>query len=472
MSVSTTAAFYQLTLNCQLVWQFGVLLLTGQPLYKKTCSSVITKPSWLSVSSIMFLHNHRQTIFTLQIILLGFVVLCLRISGTVTIPSVIQLLAASTFAIYHLVETAMTSRHGEYPIMYALWALYFFNDEYVDGALLGIAVNFVFAAGLSKLSIGGIKWVSPVTMSTYFSVYRNSNSFLTRPLMPNLNKYMARHDEYMTGVSIFTLVLECVVVPGSLFMPSHWRPIVAAIMVLMHVGIAVTMSLQVGLVFLSTFPIYIMGFQSDGVEPWTGQNIGPWITALIIGLLPFFLLVIQFLQHQLFHQNCFPNMILPEDWPLSAISLFMWSGESAGIMHRLLMTLDTRMVFATSATLSAGDIVGRKVIQHDNSTWAWNQCFQVANSIQKDPVVHCCRMRSIGFTQLKGGNSLLKTFFMLQDNQACNSKTEDFVKQTENWLQSEKRLLEAHTGHFLSFAFMVRIDSNMRVVEVLLRGSK
>ena len=80
-------------------------------------------------------------------------------------------------------------------------------------------------------------------------------------------------------------------------------------MALMHVGIALAMSLRVGVVFLTTLPGYVLGFSC------AAPLLSPaWLLALAVGALPTALALAR-------------GAPLPEAWPLSPIALFMWSGE-------------------------------------------------------------------------------------------------------------------------------------------------
>jgi hypothetical protein len=64
--------------------------------------------------------------------------------------------------------------------------------------------------------------------------------------------------------------------------------------------------------------------------------------------------------------------LLPDDWPCSALSLFMWSGEQADAISRNLMTGDLRVVLATAAPDGRGagqsnkddDLLGLPVLYH------------------------------------------------------------------------------------------------------------
>ena len=77
----------------------------------------------------------------------------------------------------------------------------------------------------------------------------------------------------------------------------------------MHIGIATIQSLEVGLVFVSTLPTYLVGFACDA-------TIGSpaWTLAATIALVPSL-------------TSLLVNTPIPESWPWTSVSLFMWNGD-------------------------------------------------------------------------------------------------------------------------------------------------
>jgi hypothetical protein len=122
----------------------------------------------------------------------------------------------------------------------------------------------------------------------------------------------------------------------------------------MHVGIAVTMSARVGLIFVTSLPAYTIGFSCTA--PVASAT---WMVAAVIGLMPT-------ATAALFRRR------LPENWPSSPISLFMFSAPQvlcavgmhaelqvppdpmrsaqASAMLRLFMNGDTRLVLSAEVT--------------------------------------------------------------------------------------------------------------------------
>jgi hypothetical protein len=106
-------------------------------------------------------------------------------------------------------------------------------------------------------------------------------------------------------------------------------------MVAMHLGIALLMSLRVGLVFFTTLPTYLIGFRCASL-PGSPE----WLCAVCLGIGPSLAALLS-------------QKLLPDQWPSSSISLFMWSGAQADALARHLMTGDTRIVMCTDAALAA-----------------------------------------------------------------------------------------------------------------------
>ena len=183
-------------------------------------------------------------------------------------------------------------------------------------------------------------------------------------------------------------------------------------MILMHAGIFLFMSKQVGLVFCTTLPTYLMGFSCQA-------KVGtqPWFLAVAISLVPSLA--------SLF----FRRELLPENWPFSAVSLFMWSGDQAKKIGTTLMTENTRVVLGTA---DLANIVGLPVLHHG----------VVANPTQSNgAAVHDSVLRVIGFTLLHS-----------------ELKKKPFLPAVRNFLIQHQRLFELSNGKPLTQAWMVEID--------------
>ena len=90
-------------------------------------------------------------------------------------------------------------------------------------------------------------------MSTYLAAYHASKT--SKPVSRKLNRLLSR-PLFATAIGLGTLVLECVLIPMTLLCPPLLRSLMGTYgMVALHIGIAMGMSLRVGLVFLTTLPV-------------------------------------------------------------------------------------------------------------------------------------------------------------------------------------------------------------------------
>ena len=111
MSFLIANSFYLWQFVCSLLWWIFVYGSKKIPLYKICSGSVCTRPSWLPKSILLWLHEFKAEIFlsTLPTLLLAGLT-------SIRLPSVISV------TLYHLLETSVTGRHGEYPLLYNIWA--------------------------------------------------------------------------------------------------------------------------------------------------------------------------------------------------------------------------------------------------------------------------------------------------------------------------------------------------------------
>ena len=123
-------AFYELQFFSTLCWHILVLLASGKTLDDVAHSSVFTRPSWIPVSTLHYLHGRsiRKCLFLLPLFSLG--------AGALTDNSepslLLRIAVATTVSLYHLVETSSTNRHGEFPLLYNVWAYFLLLDFNTD----------------------------------------------------------------------------------------------------------------------------------------------------------------------------------------------------------------------------------------------------------------------------------------------------------------------------------------------------
>jgi hypothetical protein len=364
--------------------------------------------------------------------------------------------AAFAVALYHLLETASTQRHGEFPFLYNAFAMLIPDSRYASAVSMGIGIHFVISSGTCKMVIGGARsWCHPETMRTYLEVYGESKG--APPISKSLNRWLRNHDWATIAISVGTLLLECVAVPATLLLPPQHRWVTCLAMVCMHIGIAIVMSFPVGLAFFTVLPSYLVGFSSADLNCVVGAP--QWYVALLVGLGPTLLLGV-----------AGGGRLLPENWPSSAISLFMFSGSQAKALSGTMMTGDTRVVLATANT-AAGSLLGLPVAHH-------GAVMQTAAGAAGEDgpetfMVHDAVLRVIAFTLVQG--DLIGTLPLPSATIVGQAEAWDvgpFLERLQIFLVREQRLVERHTGRPLARAFLVRIDEKARVVKVLREAKK
>ncbi|CAB9506342.1 expressed unknown protein [Seminavis robusta] len=440
--------FYKWQFSTTLLWWVTIRLATGKNLYDITNGSVCTRPSWIPIQYLHYLQrpSRRRAIFLLSLF-------ALAIGGWGSSSSfVVRLIVAIIFSLYHLVESSVTHRHGEYPLLYNVWAMCLCSSsEYASAVSFGIAVHFILSTGLAKIVVGGQQWMLPSTMRFYLSAYYGAKMKLSRPFLPSWNRWTCQRSWATSGIAVATILFECVVVPLTLFLPINTRHIGCTGMILMHIGIFLLMSKQVGIVFITTISTYIVGFQCSALI-----GTGPWWSAVLVSFLP-----------NLICLGPFATMI-PENWPLSAVSLFMWNGGQAKLLAETLMTGETRVVLATAEKSTPQSIVGLPVIHHGAVAPRSGGTVGIHGTPRgADRAVHDSVLRVIGFTLLQ--ENLLPVV-----PRATASIVEDpwdmqkFLVALQTFLQTKQRLFETQSGLPLQRAYYVQIGANGNVEEVLL----
>lgn len=341
--------FYRAQFYTTVAWWLIVYRISGKFPFHVVASSVFTRPGWVPGNVMRRLHSARTLVFVASLAGLGAGAV---LSGSLP-PLLVRAGVAALFSLYHLLENSTTNRHGEFPVLYAVWGLCIPDPRYASAFCFGSAIHFILSSGVCKLLVGGRQWLHASTMQTYLKAYSESKS--APPGSLTLNRCAVAEPWITSGISVSTIVLEVCVIPMMLFLPPSHRFLGCACLVAMHVGITMLMSARVGLVFLTTLPIYIVGFSCKA------SVFSPeWWFAAAIGIGPSALVAAR-------------QRMLPDDWPCSAVSLFMWSGQQADAIIKTMMTGDRRVVLATSeaaARARHGDakpgdsIIGLPVLYH------------------------------------------------------------------------------------------------------------
>ena len=428
--------FYSTQLVAVAFWWFLIRLATGKPLYSLCNGSVITRPSWLPKRVLIGIAAHKIKIFVAMPALL---VVGARVSDALAV----RLAVAAWISLYHLIETSYTSRHGEYPVLWTSWGCVL-PPPFDQAAAWGVAIHFVLSCGIAKCLVGGVSaWTGPTTMATYLDAYHSSTT--SKPASRRLNRLLAR-PSVASAVGTATLLLECVVIPATLVLPAWLRPVVGTGgMVALHVGIGLGLSSRVALVFLTTLPSYIYGFGCPAPH-----GSAAWWLAASVGLLPSLVALCR-------------RRLLPEDWPSTPCSLFMWGGAQAERMSRNMMTGRLRIVLATREVGERpGGVAGLPVLHHGGSG-----AFGMGSSHEGD-AVHDGVLRAMGYTLVHGG---LVRAFDLPGSGGEEAMLRALLRALEQWMARERRLLETASGRPLARAFHVRIDADGRVEKVLLEAN-
>jgi hypothetical protein len=367
-----------------------------------------------------------------------------------------RLAAAVSFSLYHLLETSVSNRHGEYPLLHCMCGL-LLPPSLARPFCMGAVVNFVMSAGWAKLTIPNAPgdWMQPDTMSVYLQAYRFSKTM--PPMLPRLTDALLQRPWALSFLACVTLVAEVLLVPLiALFAPPPYRILSAALMITMHIGIAAVQSFKLALIFCTTIPLYFLAFTSDAAV-----GSAAWCLAAVISLQP-----------------CFSAV--RETWPLSPVHLFMWSGQQARTLSRLLMLGDTRLVLGVSscsATTALGCIVRPHGQLADRSSSSSS-----SSDAQRSLELHDAVLRVIGFTLLQGDDSVRRAVLALlasgardaplRSNRVALSEVElaavrHCTAALQAWLSSSGRLVEAQSGQKLERVMFVRVDPNGRVLEVI-----
>ena len=219
-----------------------------------------------------------------------------------------------------------------------------------------------------------------------------------------------------------------------------------------------------GLAFTTTLPCYILGFSCDAAV-----GSAPWVLAVAIGVLP--------------SAVCMSaGGLLPDEWPLTPFSLFMFEGEVAGRIAHDFMTADTRLVLTTEPPPPAGaglnslgeepglagsHLEGLRVLRARREPplpefGSGARQVGSAESPEAGPAaVHDAVLRVIAFTVVRAGLHPLLT---------QGAAIPLVLSELTDWLEREQRMVETATGLPLRGAYFVRVSNGKdsgRIAKVL-----
>ena len=174
--------FYILQFWTTVAWWLLVRRISGKHIFDVAQGSVFTCPSWIPSSALQRLHGKRKLIFIAAVLALGVGAL---LGDNPHIGSPVRIGIALIFSLYHLLENSMTNRHGEFPVLYAVWSLCLPDPDYASALCYGSVVHFILSSGISKLLIGGPQWLEWTTMHHYLRIYCASST------APPLSSYVS-----------------------------------------------------------------------------------------------------------------------------------------------------------------------------------------------------------------------------------------------------------------------------------------
>lgn len=247
-STAPASTFYTLVAVTQLLCTIVMSIADGGDFHSRGARySLATRPT--CIPTFVFLTLHHKFLYPVLCHGVPFIMYAAACNPG---SMYFRLTAAIFMSMYSLAETSVTSSHRDYANLYTSWALVFSSSTNVAaGIALGVSVLLVSGSGLSKLLVGGTsEWAHSSTLSTVLAAYNEYSLDRCGPLIPALNVELRRKDWAVRLLSVTTLMFECILVPLSMFMPSHVRWIMMLLSVGMHIGIGVIQSFIIGIAFL------------------------------------------------------------------------------------------------------------------------------------------------------------------------------------------------------------------------------
>jgi hypothetical protein len=268
LAMTPAAMFYATSSISMLGIWGGFTLMVGNDFHARgSTASVATCPSWLP-------HWMVLTLLQKQV----YLVVChsapVMLALSAMAPDIrwLRFCTAACVAVYSLAETSVTHSHRDYSGLYSAVSLAVLPDKYAEAVALGVCVHFIASSGWAKVLVGGLSgWLSPGTLRSVIQCYGKYSLGEAGPAIPAMNRLVASSDVLLTSLSAKTLLFECILVPASLFLPSHLRVYMIVASVALHFGIAAVQSGLVGLAFVPNIATYILGFGADlpvGSPPW------------------------------------------------------------------------------------------------------------------------------------------------------------------------------------------------------------
>jgi len=389
-----------------------------------------------------------------------------------------RLIAAAILSLYALSESAVTNSHRDFANVYCAWALALLPPGPAPkAAALGICVHFIASSGLAKLRVAGLAaWCRPDTLGGVMKTYGSLSIGDGGPGSAALNRFLVGHPPIVSLLATSTMVFEVCVVPGALALPRALQPLLTALSVGLHLGIAASQSLGIGLAFMPNLAAYSLGFGSILDASYAGhcatgdplmhpedKSSSLWIAVAVasLGLVP----------------PAITGNLWAESWPCSPFALFAWSGPQWDFLFENFVRGNTRLVM-TLAGLEKGALVGRRIIEkytdkNERAATTASNNQSRSSSVSASPCVYDAWEQCLGETIIH--NAILPATLKLfarngvgdlsgvrkkerqTQKQLKAAAWSSFVSAVQTWLVAEERLMEVGTSLPMARCSFVRI---------------
>lgn len=333
------------------------------------------------------------------------------------------------------------------------------------------------------------------------------------PLSRKLYDFVIQRDFLLRAAAFGTILLECGLIPTVMILKtltniamtsagntvdeghlqlrqnvSERMNLIAFLgMVGMHIGIALVQSKTVGLAFLTVIPTYALAFLARKLDVIGGSGSSNLtagsnfqITTIPTTSTPSFSLVsLPNLLHIISCASALgPTLLvflnirkskfpLPENWPFSPISLFMWNSDQTKELAENAMLLDTRVVILPEnlSSVTPEELKGVEVRYHgglqagsSKSDGHINESSTRTNTSVSN-FAYDAVLRLFGFTILQGEDELLKYMPGMGEGENSivkdKSASESSVMNASKWNVAEycdaaTRFLTKNKGRFLT----------------------
>lgn len=322
-------------------------------------------------------------------------------SGCLLIPSLLfaaaypecfgaRLSAAVCATAFHLSDCSRTGAHNGYLMLWNVWTFCILSVRLSLGLAFGAAIWFILSSGLSKLWIGGFGWCYPDTMRSILASFVYKTPKAGGPVLNCLSRMLIRYSFLCGAMGTATVIFEVLYVPIMAVFASRGLQIITAyLMVLLHIGIAIVHSSAIGVFFLPNVASYVVGFydfsndplfvkSSPTAEDWTPFTGYCWFVGVLLNVTAML-------------YTAWSWKLIAEDWPLTTMALFPWSGQQWRRLHSAFVEGDTRMVAVPPDIGECiEDVVRKRTSEGSSELSCINEIFSGAPVV---PIVGAAKLR-------------------------------------------------------------------------------